>query len=145
MKSQVLTVVTALLLAGADRLEEAGPKQDLADLQGIWSVVALEYDGTRVVPNCDIKYAYVGNRYLIAGGVSAISGKFTLLNASERKGMDCIPDNGEHEGKTLRGIYQLESDKLTICCAQSPEQPRPTEWTPPRGKKYLYAVLKRVE
>lgn len=47
--------------------------------------------------------------------------------------------------QTLKGIYLLEGDKLTICSAYDPELPRPTEFNTTVGvRKYIY-VLERVK
>jgi uncharacterized protein (TIGR03067 family) len=47
--------------------------------------------------------------------------------------------------RTLKGIYRLDGDKLTICYAYDPDSPRPTEFkTMPGGITYMY-VLERVK
>ena len=47
--------------------------------------------------------------------------------------------------RTLKGIYSLDGDKLTVCYAYAPELPRPTEFkTSPDAIGYLYE-LERVK
>ena len=58
----------------------------------------------------------------------------------------CVDLGAERRGdKTMKGIYKLDGDKLTICYAYDPDSARPTEFkTSPDARAYLYE-LERVK
>ena len=55
----------------------------------------------------------------------------SLIRAASRK------------GKTIKGIYKIDGDDLTICRGLSPEKDRPDEFAAPTDSELLLVVWKR--
>ena len=75
---------------------------------------------------------------------TTITGRYTIDTESRPRTIDMMVDNGRFAGKTLKGIYRLSGDKLTISF-DSPDAPRPTLFESKPGTEYTVAIHKRVE
>ena len=53
-------------------------------------------------------------------------------------------DNGRFKGKTLKGIYRLEGDKLTISFG-GPGEDRPKAFVSKPGTEYTVAIHKKLK
>jgi RNA polymerase sigma factor (sigma-70 family) len=125
-------------ITGAQTNQE--PKTDKELLEGVWRVVSLTVDGKELtkeeMEGAAVKIVFAGDTAAVynASGVKT-KGTYSLDSAKKPKSMDLIPP----EGKTVRMIYKLEGDTLTI--AEGGDDSRPEDFT---GRGAAVAVVKRV-
>jgi uncharacterized protein (TIGR03067 family) len=142
-----LLFATTAPLTAADARDEA-IKKERQRYEGTWQVVALEVDGNKVAEE-DAKKITVRNE---ADGkwTIEVEGKVIARGSSEidptkkPKTVDLLHTEGQNQGKTQRGIYELGDDTRKVCLAQ-PDQERPTEFAATAGSGHILAVLKRVK
>ena len=75
---------------------------------------------------------------------TTIRGDYTVDTATDPRSMDEFVANGRFEGGTLKGIYQVVGDRLTISFG-APGEARPTKLVSEPGTQFTVAVHKRVE
>ena len=73
-----------------------------------------------------------------------ITGKYSVDARAKPKTLDMVVDNGRFKGKTLKGIYRIEGDRLTISFG-TPGEPRPAALDSTPGTQHTVAVHKRIE
>ena len=119
---------------------DATPDQE--KMQGNWKIVHYEFAGEEGIDVVGVEDTISGLKWLRP---RRRTGEYQL-KLDSTKNPKWVNLSTERLGdKTLKGIYLLEGDKLTICYAYDPELPRPTEFkTMPGVKGYLY-VLERVK
>jgi uncharacterized protein (TIGR03067 family) len=142
----LLLTLTAPLIAG-DARDEALQKERQR-YAGTWQVEMLEVDGNKaaeedakkitVVNEADGKWAIEVAGKVIARGTSEID------PTKKPKTVDLTVTEGQDQGKTIRGIYELGDDTRKVCLAR-PGQERPTEFSTTAGGGHILAVLKRVK
>jgi uncharacterized protein (TIGR03067 family) len=118
-------LVLSLCLLGADT--EDANKKDQKAMQGDWAGDRFVRDGM-AFPDDDAQGFFRTNKddtYTVFRFRKKISsGKFKLDASKSPKQINMIPD-GAPEGVSIKGIYKIEGNKLTICYAL-PKQDRPT-------------------
>jgi uncharacterized protein (TIGR03067 family) len=118
------------------------------DIRGNWEVTSAEMDGFRVSMDPG-RFTLVIDRETIhserefdeadfMGGT-----EYRLEPSRSPKAINLIPNRGLYRHETLRGIYRVEGDTLTLCFAMKPTGERPKEFTAPRWSKRVLFVLKR--
>ena len=66
--------------------------------------------------------------------------------AKKPKEIDVTGDEGPNKGKTMKGIYQLEKDKLKIClCEDRNNNQRPTEFKVNADSGHTLVTLERAK
>jgi len=106
-------LLLALDNSGADNL-----KQQFDQFQGTWKVTALEVGGHTLAAK-----DYENDLVTFKKGEMTVVRKGTVVNvyrvkldpSKEPKQVELLGVTGLDEGKTLRGIYRLEADRLTLC------------------------------
>ncbi len=73
-----------------------------------------------------------------------VTGKYTVDPEAEPRTIDMLVDNGRFGGKTLRGIYRTEGDKLTISFG-GPDGDRPAAFVSKPGTEYTVAIHKKLD
>jgi uncharacterized protein (TIGR03067 family) len=127
-----------------DRREAA--KKDLAKLQGVWTMTAMETEG-HVLAAEDFEgrnSLYEGDALsLRAGETVRRRGIVTLDPTRTPKAMNTWDTDGPYADQTLPGIYELDGDNLKVCFAR-PGEPRPSKFSSNQeGGGFLVAVYKR--
>lgn len=126
-----LALSLALILNNSTNLL-ADEAKDLGRWQGLWQMTSLKVDGRDaggLVGNNNL--VVVGNvRTICVAGAAVVNQKFKL-DASSKPGRVTI-DAGD--GRMFRGIYDVESDRLRVGYAQSPNAPWPKSFDDKAGK-----------
>jgi uncharacterized protein (TIGR03067 family) len=126
--------------------KEKPDKEEVKKIQGTWGFTSVERDGKQLA--------------FVAGSVWKIKGdkiettpvlvEFSFKLGSNKKWKtidrtflkDFFEKKNSNEGKTIRGIYKLEGDVLTVCEAEI-EGPRPEEFN--SKDRRTITVLKRLK
>ncbi len=140
MKALLLTALAGCLLAAAD----AGPKEEMARLEGTWQLVSAETDGKKLPEEQakQIRVVIKGGKHTVYFGEKAVvEGVAFKIDPAKRPKQveDTLQD-----GRKVRGIYELDGDTLRSCVA-APDKDRPTEFTGRAGSGYTLRTFRRVK
>jgi uncharacterized protein (TIGR03067 family) len=121
------------------------PKKDLDQLQGTWTVVEAEKDGS---PSDDLKNATVtieADKFTTKVGDKMLrSGTLKVDISKDPKTIDVTYTAGEMQGKTRLGVFKLDGDTWTIFTALEGKD-RPTELAAKSNEGTTRMVLKRAK
>lgn len=73
-----------------------------------------------------------------------IRGDYSVDTTTAPRSMDELVANGRFEGGTLKGIYRVDGDRLTISFG-APGEPRPTKLVSEPGTTFTVAIHKKVQ
>jgi uncharacterized protein (TIGR03067 family) len=136
MKTIVTAMTAVLFLAGA-----AGVG-DRETLQGDWTTSAFFRDGGPLPAEKqypDRLLTFKGDEwYEVRDGKVAVRGTFKLDPSKSPKWLDATFLEGGPGRETVKGIYALDGDVLTVCIG-TPETPRPAKFesTPDSGLRLI--------
>jgi uncharacterized protein (TIGR03067 family) len=136
-------LIAMLLGAGQAKKDEVNDPADA--LQGGWSMVLLFMNGEEV-PSEQAKsgeLVVIDDEYRPKLGATADVTTFKIDATQSPKAIDFTFTSGFSKGKTVKGIYKIDGDDLTICRGLNPEKDRPTEFAAPTGSELELAVWKR--
>ena len=94
---------------------------DQDKLQGTWRVVSIETGGSLVPAEvaATVRYIFNGDHVrLMEGDQSAGEGLIRLDPEANPKEFDFTATAGPQAGTTVRGIYRVEGDTLTMCLGE---------------------------
>ncbi len=121
-------------------------KEELEKFQGTWDFVSLEVNGEQK-PDEDFKrytVVFKGDQWIVFEGTNVAAQKTIQLNpAANPKCIDAYPPPGT--GPTIRGIYVLEGDTLTVCDRGEDNGGRPTEFRTEPNSGLVLFVYKRPQ
>ncbi len=130
-------LVLGLLLAADDAKDEAG-KKEAKKLEGSWKVTGFEHNGNRLNVN-DWTLVIKGDKYTLTYGNQSEEGTYKLDPAKKPKTVELMPSTGESQGKTRKGIYELEGNSAKLCVSVAGKEERPTAFeTKPDSDQYLW-------
>ncbi|MFL5338593.1 MAG: TIGR03067 domain-containing protein [Gemmataceae bacterium] len=139
-----VVALTVCLLLGADKPADA-VKADMAKLEGDWSMVSGEIDGS-AMPAAGVatgkRTAKDGETKVVINGMLFIQAKYTVDPSKKPKTIDYAVTGGFAKGKTELGIYEIDGDTVKFCFA-SPGKERPTDFTTKPGSGRTLSVWKR--
>ncbi len=75
---------------------------------------------------------------------NTITGKYTINPEAKPRTIEMLVDNGRFKGKTLKGIYRVVGDKLTISFG-GPGEGRPEAFDSKPGTEHTVAIHKKLE
>ncbi len=120
-------------------------KDDLANLQGTWSVTALEVDGNKMSAEM-----FEGARIVIKGDQfeslsmgATYRGTVKLDSAKKPKQFDLHFTAGHAKGNTNYGIYELDGDTWRLCLNTTGKD-RPKSFATKPGSGHALETLKRA-
>jgi len=131
--------VATVAAAPANRPAE----EDLAGLQGHWSMVSVERDGQSYPGGPGSTRVAQGDETTVTvGGQLFMKARFTLDPAKKPKAIDYAVTAGPYSGQHQLGIYELQGDTVRFCFAV-PGKDRPTEFSTQAGDGRTLSVWKR--
>lgn len=123
-------------------------KIDKQRLQGIWKIVSMESDGTKIsqndlaaVPSEQTRIRIDGDKWISKATGKEETSSFRLDATKTPRTIDIKASDGKFE---QLAIYQLEGDDLKICYCGVEKQERPTQFAAKRGSPTMLYVYKRV-
>jgi uncharacterized protein (TIGR03067 family) len=125
--------------------ESDAVKQDLAALQGEWSMISGSADGQAMPDETrkQMKRVCKGDETTTTmAGQVYIKAKITLDPSKKPKTIDYQVVDGPTKGQTHLGIYELEGDTMKSCFG-APGMERPTDFTSKPGDKRTSSVWQR--
>jgi uncharacterized protein (TIGR03067 family) len=154
----LLFLVAALLVASSVRLLSAGDptggvdEKELKKFQGKWTVVSASHEDKEVDADAvkHITVVFEGTKITVKfkdkeGKDVVVSSTITKLDASKTPAqIDALVKDGPDKGKTGKGLYKFDGEKLTIARVE-PGKERPAELASKPGSGVVLMVLKRAK
>jgi uncharacterized protein (TIGR03067 family) len=119
MRVSVATALSLVLCfattsSGDDEKDRA---EELKALVGTWTIDKAELGGVDVLEHLkpldfEIK---LGGKYTAKHGDEIDNGSFTINPGKAPKQMNIKPNGGPNKGKSVKSIYKLEGDTITVC------------------------------
>src|SRR5262249_51646493 len=120
-------------------------KKDLDKLQGDWAAVSMVQDGAKAADDeaQSLFRTIKDNKYTVYLFNKPIGkGTFHIDATKKPKTIDAFPANALDKSKPMRGIYQLEGDRLKLCFAAAGKE-RPKEFESKEGSGHTLTVWER--
>lgn len=120
-------------------------KQDMARLEGEWSMVSGEIDGQQLPEESRQgakRVAKAGETTVTINGEIFMKAKFTIDPRKKPKTIDYLFTEGPTKGKRQLGIYELDGDTVKFCFS-GPDKERPSEFSTQEGSNRTLSVWKR--
>jgi len=139
-----LCLLGLILLIGAVELR-ANDANDVEALQGGWTMVLVFRNGEAAPPDLAKSGELVieDQEYRAKLGSNAMTAAIKIDSSKSPKEIDLSVSSGENKGQTLKGIYKITGDDLTICRGLTSKEPRPTEFAAPLDSGLLLVTWKR--
>jgi uncharacterized protein (TIGR03067 family) len=144
MRSTIWLLVLGILVAGTGRADD-GSAQDIEPLQGGWTMVLVFRNGEEAPPE-EAKSGELiieDADYRAHMGTLSLDATIKVDAAKSPKEIDLTVTTGERKGQTLKGIYKISGDDLTICRGITAKDDRPTDFAAPRNSGRLLVTWKR--
>ncbi len=145
IRNTLLIGLAALAISFVWAEENQAVKQDLAKLQGEWTMVSGSADGQPMPDDMlkQMKRVCKGDETTTTmGGQLFIKAKIILDPSKTPKTIDYVMLDGFTKGKTQLGIYEVDGDTFKSCFA-APGAERPTDFTSKPGDRRTLSVWKR--
>ena len=121
-------------------------QDDLKAMQGTWEMHALEING-KVVPPAQFQGTLLivkGDEYRTQVKGKLLTGFRMKLDPSKRPAwMDMIQSVPGQADATIKAIYKLETDTLTLARGLAPDQERPNQFATWPDTNYFVVTWKR--
>lgn len=115
---------------------------EAGELDGKWTIVGVERAGAAVANLVGGQRIIAGNSYKIVPKTGdTVEG--TLSSDAAAKTVDMTAASGQFKGQTLKGIYRLEGNRLTICFAPAGKE-RPSDFASTAANGATVAVHTRA-
>ncbi len=137
--SSIGSVLVLLLATGA-------PAQDSGAIQGAWTVVSAERDAKPTTEVAGHRLTLSGDTFTIQhDGHTLYRGTYSVDGSRKPVSIDFLHTEASLKGKTWKGIYRLDGDRLSICDnAPDMAKPRPTQFSTKAGSGYICIVFRRA-
>lgn len=131
---------------GGDKSTDEAARRDIAFLEGEWSMLAGQRDGTippRFVVNGARRTARGNESTVIMQGRVYMKSRYTVDPSKNPKTIDYDVLEGEYRGQKQQGIYAIEGNTVKFCFA-APGRPRPTDFSAPAGSGRSYSAWQKI-
>ena len=147
----VLAIVSLFAVVRSQADENANGEAVAKDLQafkGTWRLSSKEVDGKKFSEE-EIKDVIATNNgsatFSVRRGDKVIGEGTVKLDPTKKpKAIDVTFTEGERKGKTVLGIYEIDSDAFRVCVA-NPGDERPAEFSAKAGSGRTLIVYKRAK
>ena len=141
MRARICIVVAVGLLLAADAKDDA-VKKELKKLEGTWKIEGFEHHGNRLNPE-SWTLVIKGEKYTLTFGNTVEEGTFKIDPTKKPKTVEVTPSGGESEGKTRKGIYEVDGKSAKACFNVAGEKDRPSELATKAENEHYLWELKR--
>jgi uncharacterized protein (TIGR03067 family) len=140
MRAIALFLFAAGLFSFVDDPKPDDVKKEFETLTGTWKVTKMELEGKDLLADFGEVEAEIKDKELTTPGIAA---GLKLDPSKKPKAIDLSYTEGPSAGKTVKGIYKIDGDTLTICRALKEDDERPTEFSAPSGSSKMLFEFKR--
>ena len=142
----VMLVAAAGLFVAADAPEDA-VKKEREKLKGAWKITSFDVNGAKPASDDQLEavtttIAADGKFKVEANGRIVVEATTKIDPTKNPKTIEFTFTEGQLQGKTSLGIYELQGDTFKYCRA-APDKPRPTEFSSKEGSEQTLVVYKR--
>jgi len=135
----------SLALTAAWLLVPTGHAQNNDSLVGTWIVVSTTNGGK---DDSQLKHhtaTFAGGKVTFKSKDGKVHAATYTLDASMKPAtVDLVPNDGAHQGKTLKAIYAVEQNELKLCIGKEGED-RPIAFSSKAGEQSVLLMLKRAD
>lgn len=135
------------MLALTLNFDPPAAKKDLDQIQGTWTMEALEVEG-KLVPAEKLRGTTLvikGDQYTTVVKDKKHTVKIELDPAQKPKAIDMHFPDGPDLPKLSKGIYEIDGDTLRICRAQATGQERPRQFVTETNTGLFIVTWKRMK
>ena len=135
------------LLVGAAEAGQNDAKSDVGPIQGGWKMV-LGFKNGEELPADQVKTAELtidDDQCRATLGAASMAATIKVDSSRAPREIDFTFAEGDQKGKTVKGIYKVAGEDLTICRGLTEREPRPSEFAAPTNSGLLLMIWKRSE
>ena len=144
MRSKVWFLGLTLLLGAAEASKDDA-KNDVGPIQGGWRMVLAFINGEEL-PADQAKSGELiieDDQYRAKLGANATTSTIKIDSSKTPKEIDLTFTDGDQKGKTVKGIFKMVGDDLTICRGLTEMEARPADFAAPVDSGLLLVIWKR--
>jgi uncharacterized protein (TIGR03067 family) len=134
-----------ILFVGSAEAGQDDAKSDTKPIQGGWKMV-LGFINGEELPADQVKTGELtieDDQYQAKLGAAVSTSRIKVDSSKAPKEIDLTYTDGAQKGKTVKGIFKVSGDDLTICRGLTEMEARPTEFAAPVNSGLLLVTWKR--
>lgn len=141
MTQRIVGAVIVALLLGAVTQRTAADEKSQKALEGTYKVEKAVRGGQEMPAEKrqEVAFEFKGNQIIITEPNRSEEAQYTIDSSKTPSTITIKPKNKDD---SVKGIYKLEGDTLTLCVS---DEEAPTKFESPEGSKNMLLVLKRAK
>lgn len=145
VRTAAVTLLLACLSYAAAPASAQSPPAAGA-LQGSWTMASLVVNGDPTAGDQVHAGRLVieGDQYVQTFSATAVPARFRVDPSRSPRSIDFTYASGPQAGKTVKGIYDLAAETLTVCRGLTESDPRPSRFEAPADSGRLLVVWTRA-